>query len=344
MAEQTGHWGQRLRTWLVVTLITVLVWLYAEGQAISQRSEQLMVTFVAPGQNVAIEPKTPFGTDPPVRITATFRGSTGQLAQVRRVIEEGPIELEVSGRTENGSGEQNIVVRDALLNSRLGEMGVNIVETTPPTMTLHVEPLTTVELPVELAEQDLQLSEQPEIEPATVQVTLPTRLEEEAEGRSVPVRLDESERGRLEPNTPATLRRVSLVVPEALESRWTKLEPAHVAVTLTIRKQTDTVVQELIPVELGLSPLLAQQYDFALSQEDYYLRDVELTGPADVLQRIKEGGVTVKAVLHPTTEQVETAVSDGEPTPITITPKLNLPPDVTVTSLLPDVPVTVRRR
>ena len=337
------NWTHRIRTWLVVTLITLLVWLYAEGEAVTEQAEQIQVEFVAPpGQKLAIEPAGPTERDSPILVWATFRGSTGQLTQVRQITEQGPLELEVSEQPGSSDDEHVVVMQDALYRSRLGELGVNIIETNPATVTLNVAPLRTVDLPVRLAEHEVQLAGQVNIEPDTVRVTLPARLGERINDHQAWAELDAVDLSELDANVEHTVS-APLRLPDALQSRWTSVEPQQVQVTLTIRKQTETITKERIGVELLVSPVLLRQYSFDVKDEDLNLLDVKLTGPADTLERIQQGQLAISAWVRPSFEQLDNEVGDDSAV-VTLPVQFDMPADVTVTSPRPEVPVTVTRK
>lgn len=336
-------WGQRIRTGLGVTLVTVLVWLYAEAQAVVEMGEYIQVTFVpSAGQELVIQPEGPQIDPEAPQVFARLRGSTRQLDQLRRLRETGPIALEVPPRAEGGPRQENIIVRDALLRSALGELGLNIVEASPPTITLHIEPLTAESMPVRLVAEDLHLASPPRLEPDTVEVTMPQRLAEEASVLNATARLHEFDLSGLEVDVEHTVS-VPVQLPEAIISPWTRVEPERVQVTFTIREQTGTIVKERIRIDLLHSPVLLREYDFDVRDQDLNLLDVELTGPVDVLEQIQEGEIPVTAWVSPSFEVLEEQVGD-EPTDVELPVRVNVPPDVSVTSPLPDVPVTVTRR
>lgn len=340
MADTT--WGQRIRTGLGVTLVTLLVWLYAEAQAVVERREPVQVVFVpAAGQEMAIEAEGPFDPQSP-QVFIQFRGSTRQLAQVRELLEQGPIEIEVPGRGDPHPYQQPINVRDELMRSRLGELGVNIVDATPYTVTLQIEPLATVSMPVRVRAEDVHLASPSQVEPESVEVTVPRRLAEEASMLAVTAYLDDLDLSQLEVDVEQTIR-VPVDPPEAIQSRWTHVQPRRVQVTLTIREQTGSVVMERIGIQLLHSPVLLRQYTFDVRDEDLFLHDVELAGPMDVLEQIQAGEVAVTATISPSFDRLEEAVGD-EPTDVSLPVDVNVPPDVSVTSPVPDVSVTVTRR
>lgn len=329
---------EKLQTWLVVTVIAVLVWLYAEGEAVDQHQMQLQLRFVPPpGRQLIVEPQAPADPDAPVLVWATFLASTGQMDQVEAIANQGPIEIVVADRPDAETPEQVVVLEEALARSPLGELGVSIVETSPPTVNVWVEPLKTEQVEVLVHTGDLQLAQPPIPEPLKVPVVVPTRLAEAARNLKVVADLTAIDLSQLEVNEPHTLPAVPLRLPAALEERGVRLERDSVRVNLTIRKQTDSVTLTTVPIHINTPPLVLQRYNIALREDQMVLRDVRLTGPADVIDRIRRKDTRVWAELRPSADELDTGV---ESLPV----YLNAPPAVTVESPLPQVPVTVTRR
>ena len=76
----------KIETFCVVTLITCLVWLYAEGENLVQYSQPVRVRFVGPvGTDLAITPRELINVD------ITFRASKSQLADLNALVAKGPI-------------------------------------------------------------------------------------------------------------------------------------------------------------------------------------------------------------------------------------------------------------
>ncbi len=202
----------------------------------------------------------------------------------------GEIDLEVVDEVGNPKRSANVDIdlQNALHKSALGEFPVNILSVSPDAVSLHVEPLSTVAVPVALVDHDLQLDGQPQISPSSIEVTLPTSLASQAEASTIAAHLSQLQQeqlAQLTPNESKEFNNVRIELPEGLKSKWTNLPTHSVQVKLAISRKTDTITVDRIGVDYWLSPVLAQQYDFEIKQEDLFLRDVQLTGPADVLQR-----------------------------------------------------------
>ncbi|HEX7009757.1 MAG TPA: hypothetical protein VF184_07240 [Phycisphaeraceae bacterium] len=321
---------QKIETWAIVTVISVLIWLYAEGEAVTRYSERVPIRLVPPvGRQLAIDIPGRDGGEASEVIYVTFKASTGQLTKIKERLQQGPLQIEVADQP----GEQVLVLKDELLETPLGQLGVNIVTTDPATLTVQVEPLQTLTMPVGVDRGQVLLAQPALVEPREVSVTLPARLLEQARGMKVWAPLDLAELGRLEPGVPQTFD-VPLSVPEELQTPWTDLEPDVARVTVTISKQTDTYVVPRISVEVQASPLVLRRFDLNISDEYLNLLEVPITGPADVIDRIRKGQLSISAVVRPTLSELESGTR-------TLPVQLNLPPGVTVQAPLPPVPVEV---
>ncbi|MEX0655722.1 MAG: hypothetical protein WD534_08710 [Phycisphaeraceae bacterium] len=320
----------KVQTGVIVSVIAVLVWLYAEGEAVQERPKQIEIQFVAAGSGpVGIDPSRPF------LIGVTFQASTGQMAQVEHLLSQGPVQIPVAPREDADSPMQTVVLREALERSMLGELGVNIRETSPATWQVAVEPLETVELDVtlEVAQPEL-VGPRPRIEPSRVAVTVPASQRARVAELQAVARLDDV--GALEPDQQHTVDlRVSLS--EAVNLRWMRVQPETVEVTFTLREQTDTVTLTSVPIEVQVSPLLLRRYMIDVSDEHMVLRDVVLTGPADEIDRIRRKERPIRAYLRPTADELDRGVE-------MLNVDLDKPSAVAIETPLPAVPVQVTQR
>lgn len=328
----------KLQTSFVVTLIAVLVWLYAEGEAVSQHQIQLQVKFVPPpGRPLLVERDRTASNDAPMLVWMTFIGSSGQRSQVEQIVSEGALEIMVTDRPDAETPEQTVALRDALADSRLGNLGISIVNTTPDTVSLWVEPLVTEEIGVQVATGDLQLAQPPTPEPVKVNITVPARLADEAQNLKLIADLTREDLSQYEVNTQQTLPAVPLRLPQPLQRPGVVLERDTVAVTFTIRKQIDSVTLTAVPIHINAPPLVLEQYRIRLPEDQMVLPDVRLAGPADVIDRIRRKDVRVWAELRPSVDELDDGVQS-------LTAHLNVPPGVTLETPLPQIQVEVTRR
>lgn len=320
----------RLETVVIVTVISVLVWLYAEGENVqTYTNARVRVKFVPPtGQELAIEPSEP------LEVLLNIRASAGEMSRFERFVRDnaGIVPIEV-GEERNGAV---VVLREALGGTQLGAMGLNITSTSPEHASITVEPLVTRRLTVAPTEAPVQLAKPPTVEPPAVEVTMRASLAELADGLALTARLPQrpEDYATFEVNTPETLE-VPLEVPPALVDPWTELADANAEVTFTIRKLTDTYRPDYIPIRISLDPLMLRQYE--VEPLELVLREVTLTGPSDAIERIRRGEERVEAMLRPTNEQLERGVE-------TLQPVIVAPSGVTTASPPPPVAVRIQRK
>ena len=73
---------RKLQTYILVSLVTVLIWLYAEGQDVQRYITELPVRLVVPATSGLIVVESP--TD---RARVEFRGASAQIRRLREIIE-----------------------------------------------------------------------------------------------------------------------------------------------------------------------------------------------------------------------------------------------------------------
>lgn len=326
-----GKFISKLETGVIVTIISVLVWLYAEGENVLEYNNQRMqVRFVPPpGQELAVTPQEA------IPILVSIRASAGEMGWLKEQIRQGPIEIEVQPDSDQDSPHQTVLLETALAETELGRLGINITGTDPKTRTVRVEPLVTRKVSIEAAPTDVQFAERPTFRPREVTVTLPESLAALAEEASIIGRIDALNLSAYEVNTDVVAT-VPLELPDGLQVPWTTLSQSTAQVTFNIRKLTDSVVIPRMPIRISVDPLSLEQFDVVLNQSDIVLRDVRLTGPSDVIQSIREEEVRVWAELRPTNDELQRGVSS-------LTPVIVAPQDVTHQPPDP-IPVTIRAK
>ena len=323
----------KIGTFFVVSLITVVIWLYAEGENLGEYTLPVMVKFVGPGgTEVAITPRNAESID------VTFRASKSQLNDFNAAIDQGPILLEAPPLSGNDLVQRTIDLDTALDQSALGTIGISIQNTDPPRIDVTAQPVLLEEMPI-LVEygdsDDVRFAKPPTTDPVAVSIALPAELARSATGRSVIARLDPADLRRLEIGVPQTLN-VPLELPDDLESPWQRITPDRVDVSFTIVKQTDTTPVERVPINLSVPPLMLQRYSIELPIDQMTLPKVVVEGPRDEIERIKSQPTLIRAEIRLTGDDLARGAT-------TATVVIGTPPGVTVVSPPPPitVPVTV---
>lgn len=324
---------EKIETYIVVTIIAALVWLYAEGENVRDYPrEAVQVQVVAPsGTEMSVEPAEP------QLVLMSVRASSGQMQALRRRIGEGPFMITVGENVSNGVADRTIVLQNALAQVPvIAERGINVLEVEPATINVHIERIVSRSLPVDVQAGDVQLAGQPNVEPAQVTITTVHSVAQQLAGQRTVADLTRLDLSALEPNVSHTLD-VPVELPFAADMSQMRVDPGSVLVTLTIRKVTDRVTLTSIPVNVSLPPRLLSQYNLQLDEDQLVVRDVVLEGPAEVIERIRNRQAKVWAELRPTADQLDAGV---ESVPL----YLSAPAGVTLVTPLPQASIRVERR
>lgn len=323
-----------IKTFFVVTIMTCIVWLYAESENVKPQALDVDIQFVAPqGQQLVIKPAQPR------RVRVLMRCAAAKFAEVERLARSGPIPLIVHDDPNDSDPRKVVVLKDHLAsNSPLSNLGINITEVQPATLQISVEPLQKIVLPVEVISGDVQVTAA--VEPAKVEIEVPASLAKSLTQASVEARLDAKVLARLEPNVPHTLD-VALSPPDWLRNAGVSVDLPSAKVTLKIRKQIETVVVPLVPVLVQGPPAEFARFSVILGKDNLFLRDVALTGPSDAIDRIRKEEIRVTAYLPLTAEDLEKGATQES---LALTPVMILPPGVAPVEALPPLSLKIEKK
>lgn len=325
-----------VETVVAVSLITALIWLYAEGENVKPYTLPMTVRFAAPqGRSIAVEPEAAQS------LRVTFRCAAAQLEEMRSLA-SGVITLAVGDEAGQPDGpadeyERVVTLRDALARqTAIGRMGVQLVEVEPQGIRVRLRRLERLTLPIDLITGDARLAGPAVIEPAEADVLAPARVVPAIKGLRPWVRLDQA-LTLLEPNREHRLTQ-RLLLPEALDRPEITVTPQRVQVTLTLRNRTDTLRLDGVRLLLLAPPAELVRYVVRLDNDQRVLADpVEIAGPADRIDRLRADPAQVVAVVRLTAEELASAVTSKQPT-------LTLPDGVTATTALPRINLSITAR
>lgn len=313
----------KIKSFFTVTLITVLIWLYAEGTHVKTfTKEPIDVQFVGPGgEELAIGPVKELTVD------VTFRSSEAVKQRIlsrpiQIIVEPGPRPL------------QTINMADALESSSLGDLAANVIETDPAQVELTVEPLETVTLPVEVVHGEVEMVAPPVIDPPQVLATMPRSRANLAQASKAIARLDMERLQRLDENVEQTDMVTVEAPPELQEEDWPTFDPIQVRVTYTIREQSGRAELTSVPIWISATSNILERWNIKLS-ENVVQEKVVLLGPSDVIAQIEANEIQVRAEVRLRPAQLEEGVRTAE---LIIS---DLPPSVTVLSPNPLPTVTI---
>lgn len=292
-------WRSQLPTYLIVTVVAVLIWLWAAGETreTGERTFHVQFTTQFPADHI-VSPKE-------TTITVEIEGSRSALRSAPAM--GSPIVLTLDA----GLGKHAVdLVR--LLNDHpdLRDARVSVISTDPPSQDVTIDKLVSATVPVEGPDLGrLQTDGAILIDPPHVTVRLPQRLQGRlGAGASVKALVDPAQLGRLNPGEPARLTaRVEL--PEALAMQESvTVTPTAVTVSFTVRSNIKEVTLPTIPVHISGPWKDHEEYVVEVAEADRFLEKVTITADAALIDRIAAGDVKVFALVHISSTEKEQGI------------------------------------
>jgi hypothetical protein len=294
-------------TFVMVTVISVLVWIYAESRTIRTSSIDMNVVVTTNG-----DPLFQVTPEQPQHVRLTLKASGSGVAAVEQRVLKGPVRITLKDTTGplTGITHQTISLREdieaALL---LNEQGVTLVDIQPKALDLTLTPIDTVRRPVkfldpyDLAEPNVKLY------PNEVEVRAPAPSSRQLAVADPVVRLTPDMIENPEPG-----KSVEIDLPVDVQGSWGgrgfQIRPATVRATLVITRRVETLKLTKVPIVLQIKPEDAGKYRVAIENGVDAFSGVKVTGPVELVERVRKAPDQVNAVVRLTPELLAQAV-DG---------------------------------
>lgn len=303
---------ERAKAFILVTILTALIWVFAESESV--RVETVYVDLVAASGPAAVRViRSPEGRPFTLGVEIEVRGSTVKLSALRQSLPK-TVEIEPGAEgVPTQPGPHALDLRTVLRSHpAFREQGVNLEKVQPSTASVLIDEMVTRECKVVVAAPEGALEGPAEPSPATVKIRLPSTIANalpaspEAVARITADMLSTLTEGRR-----ASISNVALTLPEGLPvgggSAFVRMEPAQVDIALTVRSKTASIVIPSVPVQLRISPVEYAAWDITVAADDRVLKNVTVTGPADLVGRIERGELKIVATVAVAFDEFERA-------------------------------------
>lgn len=288
-------WQRESWTWLLVTLVTVLIWFWAAAETREQRTVTARVHLAVPDpENWLIEPQD-------IVAAVALEGSKPALQGADNMLRR-PINISVSGV----EGHQLINVLDRLRrHNELRELGVAITSTEPASVDIEMQQIVRVQADVKLELPGATTEGDITITPPEVSVSMPSQMRARLpQPFQVLAIVDRTELDRLAPGARQNLD-VKLQLPEPIASAPNvKMSRTRVSASFAIRSRIRETKLDSVPVQISDRPEDRSQYQVEI--DPAVLRDVTVSADADLIKRIESGEAPVVAVLHLESRDLQT--------------------------------------
>lgn len=302
----------RLKTILLVSIITLLVWVFAEAESLQRRDVRLELQFVtdAPTERfVEIADEGYRGV-----VSVSLSGSAAAISSSEDLTRGGPLKLVIGSPTVPASpGENLIAVREALRTlPQFKAEGLTIDRVEPVSLRLRVTPLEVRDARVKVDVGEAELDGVPEARPGSAKVYLP-KDQAPAGPIEVSATLRQEDLNRLVSGRRETVSQVRLELPAALRRLpGARIEPAAASVTLSVRSRQATTELSGVPVQVRLAAGELSRWEISIPEQDRFLPKVRVSGPADMIEQVKRGEIRVVASVSLSFEELERGITQKE--------------------------------
>ena len=303
---------EHLRTGLLVTLVTVLIWTFAEGQSLQTKRSSGTIDFASGrGETFSVSVLDNPSNTNSVQLQLQMEGSAARLD---RLIDELRKPITLVPGMENiprQPGQYTIDIRQALRSTQLlKESGVTLIAVQPATVQVAIDSMTTITLPVKVEVPSNELDGQAEPSPAQVEIRLPTeKTQQLSKEAAVVVRISHDDLAPFEAGHRVTLRGLRIEPGPALAGiKPLELTTSSVDVSLTVRSKLKSITLPTVPVDLRIPPDELKRWVVQIPVEEQSLQNVTVTGPSELIEQIKDGQLAIRAFVRLSFEDLEAQI------------------------------------
>jgi hypothetical protein len=298
----------------LVTVIALVVWLFAESESVRTREFILVVELPSdPTASLVIQP-----SDPAIwreRVQVTINGSAAALAAFQAGAAK-PFKLtpDMEGMP-SAPGEGELDFRRVLRSLPLfATRGVTITRAEPASLKVWVDRIVErTGLRVETTGLTVEPQGAPLVTPRTVAMFGPESvLAHLSQDSAVRARPSPDGQARLVPGRPDKLQGVPLEVPREIVGmeRFVRIVPSRVDIELTVVSKRSTATIGSVPVQVMLPALVAQQWDVAVEQN--FFSDVQASGPSELIEQLTRSELRVFAIVSLSSDELDRGVVSKE--------------------------------
>jgi hypothetical protein len=313
--EQRGVW-HIARNIIVVTSLTVLVWLFAEGESLRTVQVQTdMIMTSEPASGRVIDLTEPGYGSSRATVLVEVEGSNAATDAAERILRK-PLKIipGVAG-VPLEKGEHTLSLREVVRqHPEVRGRGVTIKRVEPATLRVYIDQIETRSVKVVPSVAAEELEGAAELRPSMVTLRLPSRFAAKlSEATIATARISSESLAPLARGRRHTLTGVPIALPaEVTDDPHTVLEQTRADVTLTLRTRTRSVKIASVPVHIRIAPGELGNWDIDIPEQDRFLVDVTLSGPAEAIQAIEDKTAQVIATLPLSFEELERQIPSKE--------------------------------
>lgn len=298
------------RTAAIVTIVAVLIWVFAEGESLRTASGTATIIIETPtGTALRVTDPDGFAGD----ATLTFRGSNAASDAIMSQLDR-PIQLDRAHGLPDSPGAHALELAEVLREAEpFADSGVSLIEVDPEVLRVEIVDLRQVTLPV-VAVVEGEYEGVPVVSPESVTIAVPSGLADQLDSAAAVVARVRAERLEAVPlGIAQTITGIRLELPGPLGGNWAVGTPSPevASVTFTLRDTTRSAVIPQVPVQYVLATTEVGRWNIDI--DDPLIENVTISGPSDLVDKVINGGsVRVRALLELSFEELEQAITSKE--------------------------------
>ncbi len=280
--------GEHARTFGVVAVITLLIWVFAEGESLRSSPVTLRATLVSGSPDLVVSLSE--GEDWDGTVEVRVDGPTARLDAVRAELRR----AEIVELTTREFGTEGGVVRlaEALRSHPIfRDSGVSIVDADPGTISIEIDRLVQREARIEVDAGGVPVRGLAQPIPASVTLLLPERVARELDEPLVlTARLQDQMVQGLAAGQAQTIFNIPVELPAALADLGDvlgELPTVDVRLTLAVRRETQSMAS--VPVVVSMPSVISDRYVARLADGDQFVTPLELRGPVGIFEQVGPG-------------------------------------------------------
>lgn len=324
MSPMTQRTKTRLGTYLVVTAITLLIWIWAAGETRNEDTVYARVKVLASSDFETIV--SPAGDR---QVDIEVKGSARSIQRLRQMLSQ-PLELTTgSYGIPREAGRHTISLAEAIqAQPEMTQGDITILNTDPSTLEIEVDSMTQISVPVEPILTGVTLGGEAVSNPETATLTLPSRIVAQIPGARVIAEPSPSTLSGLEAGRSQRIL-VPLRLPAALRpyAQNITIDPTSVQLAFTLILKTRSSTIPIVPVQVAAPAQDLSEYTVTIDPSSQFLADVVIEGAVDVVKAFEEKKPPVVAFVHLTSDDLSRMVEEA---PVTL---WELPEGLRVTSV-----------
>lgn len=312
-----------LRTLIVVTLVSVLIWIVAEGESVSRERVETSIRLIDGDGGVMIRPLDP--TQWNGRLLVALEGSTTEVSNLSDRLRETMNFRPGDPGVPTEPGRHVLDIAEILRGSRAFEgSGVTLVSVEPESVGVMVDRVTSLRLGVRVDVPEAASASSLVVDPSEVAVQVPSLLADRFAGmQALVARLTPEQIAGLEVGRRNVIGDVPLELPADLaEHPFVRLEPDSVNVTVTLDSRQDSITLPNVPVQIRRPAFESELWVVTVNPEDHLLENVTVTGPSELIEQIRSGRLTIFATVVLTLDDRDAGIAQKDviftdlPTPL----------------------------